>query len=324
MLDSCTTCMVCGSNELSVLYSVKDTNESVPGTWDIVACDECGTGVLCPFPSNADIASYYRHVFYNEKGKRFRGWMEVLRHTLARLRGATLNKLMPERGRLLDFGSGAGHFAVAQSKAGWEVHSVDPYSSASRNAAACRVTERSFELSYPDGYFDVVTLWYVIEHLQDPRAAITELRRVLRVGGIMLLAQQDFSSYQARTFRANWLYLDPPRHIWQFTANSLTRLASQIGLRPIHKSWASIEMGPFCILQSTLNTILGNKNDLFRFLKNPGLTTRGADRNSMARPLQTLFSLLLLPLLGPLSVAAYFVLLAIRSGDVVSIYFRKE
>lgn len=325
MSNPCTTCMVCGSKKLSARYPVRDTNESVPGTWELIACDECGTGVLCPFPSDGEIASYYRQVFYNEEGKRFRGWMEALRHMLAGLRGAKLNKLMPDKGKLLDFGSGAGHFAAAQARAGWEVHSVDPYSSASRNAAACRVAEGSFELLYPDAHFDAVTLWYVIEHLRDPRAAIAELSRVLKPGGIILLAQQDFASHQARAFGPNWLYLDPPRHIWQFTADSLIRLAAQFGLRPIHTSWASIEMGPFCILQSTLNVLLGNQNDLFRFLKNRHLPAQqGADGAPGPRALPTLASLFLLPVFGVLALAAYFVLLAVRSGDVVAIYFRKE
>lgn len=324
MRNPCATCMVCGSNKLSAMYPVQDTNENVPGKWEIVSCEECGTGVLCPFPSDAEISSYYRQVFYNEEGKRFRGWMETLRHALASLRGRTINNLLPAKGRLLDYGSGAGHFAAAQTRAGWDVHSVDPYSIASRNAAACRVSDGSFELLYPDAHFDAVSLWYVIEHLRDPRAVIAELTRVLKPGGVMLLAQQDFASYQARVFGPKWLYLDPPRHIWQFTADSLIRLATQFRLRPIRKSWASIEMGPFCILQSTLNSILGNHNDLFRFLKNRSLSARDDREAQAVRPLPTIVSLLLIPVLGVLAFAAYYALLVVRSGDVVSIYFRKE
>ena len=324
MPDPCTSCMVCGSKQLRALYPVKDTNQGVPGQWHILACEACGNGVLSPFPSNGEIASFYRNLFYTDDGKRFRGWMEALRGLFARVRGMTLNRLVPT-GRLLDFGSGAGHFAAAQSKLGWEVHSVDPYSAASRNAASCRLTDESFELLYPDHHFDVVTLWYVIEHLRSPRAAIEEFHRVLKPGGLLVLAQQDFGSLQARIFGPNWLYLDPPRHLWQFTARSVQLLAQQEGFESVHTSWASLEMAPFCMLQSALNVIVGNENDLFRFLKNRNLPQDSSERIGARRRFwPTLASILLVPILGPLVMLAYLALLPFKSGDVVTLYLRKR
>lgn len=318
MIDPTRICIICGSRDFKALYRVTDTNENVAGEWDIIACASCGNGVLSPFPSNKEIESFYHGTFYDDDGKRFRGWMEMLRSMLGRMRGRVINRMFPARGRLLDYGSGAGHFADAQEKAGWEAHSVDPYSSASKNSDKCRLTEESFELLYPDNYFDVVTTWYVIEHLRNPDAAIAEFTRVLKPGGILLLAQQDFGSLQARFFGANWLYLDPPRHLWQFTAESLTMLAEKHGLKLAESNWASLEMSPFCMLQSALNMLLGNYNDLFRFLKNRKLSGGGTRRWAV------IASIALLPILAPLIMLAYFGLLAINSGDVVSLYFRKK
>lgn len=323
MGDPCATCMVCGSTGLVPRYSVRDTNQNVPGEWHILACRGCGTGVLCPFPNNAAISSFYQDIFYTNDGKRFRGWMEEMRGLFGRLRGKRLNRMMPQKGCLLDFGSGAGHFSEAQTKAGWHVHAVDPYSAASSHADCCRLTEDGFELHYPDEYFDAITLWYVIEHIRNPSMAIGEFVRVLKPGGILILAQQDFASIQAKTFGSNWLYLDPPRHLWQFTAESVAMLAGQHGLRVVYKSWCSIEMGPFCMLQSTLNMIVGNHNDLFCYLKNRKLSGAAVKETKGIRFWPTVASLALLPLLGPLILLAYFILLLFHSGDVVTVYFRK-
>lgn len=324
MTNPCAACMVCGSTELVPLYPVTDTNQDIPGEWQILACRGCGTGVLCPFPDNAAIVSFYRDVFYTGDGKRFRGWMEAMRGQFGRLRGMGMNRLRPQKGRLLDFGSGAGHFSAAQAETGWHVHAVDPYSAASADVDSCRLTEDGFELLYPDEHFDAITLWYVIEHLRNPSKAIGEFVRVLKTGGILVLAQQDFASIQARIFGPNWLYLDPPRHLWQFTAKSLAMLAGKHGLVVVDKSWASIEMGPFCMLQSTLNMIVGNRNDLFRFLKNRKLSRTAAEKESGGiRFWPTAVSLALLPLLGPLILLAYFALLPLHSGDVVTLYLRK-
>ncbi|MBU6234366.1 MAG: methyltransferase domain-containing protein [Alphaproteobacteria bacterium] len=251
--------------------------------------------------------------------------MEALREKFGHLRGITLNALAPARGKLMDFGSGAGHFAAAQAKLGWDVVALDPYSSASNAAQNARVSENHIELLYPDNSFDAITLWYVIEHLQNPAQALEEFYRVLKPNGILVLAQQDFGSLQARMFGQNWLFLDPPRHLWQFTASSLEALAAQKGFALKTVSWATLEMSPFCMLQSALNVIVGNNNDLFKFLKNNKLPKDSKGYNSArARPWAVLASVALLPVLGPLTLLAYFVLLAFKQGDIFTLYLEKR
>lgn len=315
--SSIMSCSVCGSSPLRRFFSVSDTNQGIPGSWDILGCDACGLGVLSPFPSPDQVASFYRDEFYTGEGQRFRAWMESLRSWLAHIRGNTLNRLVPQRGRLMDFGSGAGHFAAAQARAGWDVVALDPYSPTSTTSKFDLDRDR-ISLDFPDQNFDAVTLWYVIEHLSNPRAVIEELHRVTKPGGVLVLAQQDFASIQARIFGPRWLFLDPPRHLWQFTIKSLSELARQAGYEIIAVEHSSIEMGPFTILQSILNCLVGNNNYLFKFLKNKNL--RQLNRGS---GLKTLASLLLLPFVGPLSLIAYFVLLALRSGDVFVLYCRR-
>jgi hypothetical protein len=138
----------------------------------------------------------------------------------------------------------------------------------------------------------------------------------------MMLATQDANSLQARIFGTRWLYLDPPRHLFQFNPKNLSDLSQQIGFQYVKTSWASLEMGPYCILQSMLNCIVGNNNDLFRYLKNRNLP-KGMVDASGPRKWPTIASILLLPILGPLAVLLYFVGLAFKQGDVFEIYMRK-
>lgn len=316
-------CMVCGNGEFSRMYFVNDTNEGVEGQWSIISCRYCGLGVLEPFPSQNEIAGFYVDQFYTKEGKRFRNWVEVLRRWLAHLRARTINSLCPQRGRLLDFGAGAGHFAEVQRKAGWEVFAVDPYSAAGPDNNRARLEDDRVVLDFPDGYFDAVTLWYVIEHLRNPVEAISEFHRVLRPGGILLLAQQDFGSLQARAFGPCWLFLDPPRHLWQFNENNLRRLVTDLGFEPEVVTRASIEVGPFTILQSTLNKILGNQNYLFRYLKNARLPAPGSSLKPVT-PFMVSLSLLLFAALSPFALISYFIFLALGSGDIFVLYSRKK
>ena len=237
-------CMVCGHRDLRALYEVTDTNQDVPGRWDILACNRCGLGILSPFPSTKQVSAFYRDQFYTEEGQRFRGWVEKIRRRLAHRRGNTLNRLVPNRGQLLDFGSGAGHFAAAQAEMDWEVVAIDPYSNPPQRTNGTSVEGDSLRLDYPDCSFDAITLWYVIEHLANPRQVIGELRRILKPGGILALAQQDFASVQARLFGPRWLFLDPPRHLWQFTVRSLSELVRQQGFKIVALDRASSRDGP--------------------------------------------------------------------------------
>jgi SAM-dependent methyltransferase len=318
-------CQVCGGSRFEELYPVADTNQDVPGSWVIVACDRCGLGRLDPMPNADQVSTFYRDAFYADDGKRFRPWMERLRERLCAMRGSQLMQLLPNRGRLLDFGAGSGHFAAAMRVRGWDAAAVDPYSNAAGIQSGTRIDGSKISVDCPDGHYDAITLWYVIEHLVDPRGAIREFHRALRPGGVLVLAQQDFSSVQARIFNQRWLFLDPPRHLFQFSPGNLTQLAEQEGFRLKRVSFASIEMGPFTILQSLLNCIVGNQNYLFRFLKNRKLTERTAQidagKGGMSAPLIVSFALV--PVLAPLALLLYFALLIFKSGDTFALYLER-
>jgi SAM-dependent methyltransferase len=317
-----TRCIACDGSQFRVAYKVTDTNQGAPGEWDLKVCACCGLGVIDPFPTQDDIASFYVDQFYTEDGKRFQGWVERLREMLAWLRGVHIERIVQHKGRLLDFGAGAGHFAKVQRLRGWNVNSVDPYSSRANSSNLSKMDGDKIRLEFPDHYFDVVTLWYVIEHLRNPSAAIIEFKRVLKPGGVLVLAQQDFASYQARFFGPRWLILDPPRHIWQFSESSLFKLVARHNYKKCAVSHSSIELGPFTILQSILNCILGNENYLFCLFKNGGLRAKG---NVKRIPLMyAVASIVLGILLLPVSVVLYFTLLIFGSGDVFTLYLRRE
>lgn len=76
------------------------------------------------------------------------------------------------KGRLLDVGCGSGEFLAQMRELGWDVFGVEP------DPQAARVAREQFgltvwpgalaEASFPDGFFDAVTLNHVIEHVADP------------------------------------------------------------------------------------------------------------------------------------------------------------
>lgn len=101
--------------------------------------------------------------------------------------------------RVLDFGCGAGRHCALLADAGYEAHGVDVSENALASAAArlkAQGLKASFvkadmdsPLPFPDGHFDFILCWGLIHYDVAPnrRRAISEIRRLLRPGGLSLM-----------------------------------------------------------------------------------------------------------------------------------------
>lgn len=96
--------------------------------------------------------------------------------------------------RLLDLGCGEGYFGAAAVEAGATVLAVDVAEEPLRRARALHpgldvgLIEGEGDWELEDGAFDVVWAGEVIEHIADTASWLSELRRVLRPGGRLLLS----------------------------------------------------------------------------------------------------------------------------------------
>ena len=93
--------------------------------------------------------------------------------------------LLPERGRVLEVGAGAGWQARALAEAGYQVEAIDLEQASYRDKRVWRVTTYDGErVPYPDACFDVVFSSNVLEHVAHVEALQAELLRVLAPGGV--------------------------------------------------------------------------------------------------------------------------------------------
>jgi 2-polyprenyl-3-methyl-5-hydroxy-6-metoxy-1,4-benzoquinol methylase len=99
--------------------------------------------------------------------------------------------------RVLDVGCGEGRFAAELARAGAEVVGIDVAAEPLRRA---RASHPELDLRQapvvgawplPDASFDAVWAGEVIEHVADTAGWLSELRRVLRSGGRLLLSTPD-------------------------------------------------------------------------------------------------------------------------------------
>jgi len=94
-----------------------------------------------------------------------------------------------ESAKLLDLGSGDG-YTIRLVKPSGEVIGIDPDTNMAEPARGRGVDFKegsAYSIPYPDDAFDLVTMIEVVEHLEKPADALTEVRRVLRDGGHVVI-----------------------------------------------------------------------------------------------------------------------------------------
>jgi len=147
-----------------------------------------------------------------------------------------VSKLVPQNARVCELGCGNGSLITRLKNAGFGVVGVEPdYAArvaASENEVA--VLAGSAEL-LPDelalNSFDMVIMSHVLEHCLDPTAAVMNVRRLLKPGGLALLAVPNNECIGQRESGFAWRWMDLPRHANFFTGESLRKLCQTCGLR---------------------------------------------------------------------------------------------
>lgn len=129
---------------------------------------------------------------------------------------------------------GGGHF-LDNAGSGWEKYGVELSEEARRVAEGKGIAafETLEEAAFPEEFFDVVTMFAVIEHLPDPKVVVEELTRVLKRDGLFVIMTGDAKSLKAKIRGKNWHMYRPPEHLYFFCAQSLDFLMDSFGFRKV-------------------------------------------------------------------------------------------
>jgi SAM-dependent methyltransferase len=117
--------------------------------------------------------------------------------------------------RVLDYGSGEGYGTATLASRAASVTGVDidPEAIAHAQAKYEAILNISFEaitdhrLPYPDGSFDVITCFEVIEHVPDPALVIAEIARLLSKDGLLLISTPNKAEYSDKNNYKNEYHL---------------------------------------------------------------------------------------------------------------------
>lgn len=250
-------CDLCGSGDVALLFTAKDINQLKKGLFNIVKCRKCGLVYVNPRPTKQEISKFYPKSYF--LGTNFK---TTLKSDVSQSQFSKIEKIK-KPGKILDIGCGSGEFLAIARQNNWEVYGVEISKIATKYAkekfGMNVFTGELLETNYPNEYFDVVTMWQVLEHLPNPSEVLTEINRILKNDGLLVVAVPNINSYQARIFKEFWFHLDAPRHLYHFEPDTLKKMLRKNGFKVLKINHFSNEHNASGLIFSILTMIRSKK-----------------------------------------------------------------
>lgn len=219
-----------GPNDSILTRSSLGSSRTAIAHGKILRCRGCGFGFMTTRLSDEQLAELYRGLddkVYEAEAK-------------GRLRTASCHfKIVSQyvkSGRLVDVGCASGVFLQACATAGFGVVGVEPAeelcAKAQRALAGRAEVHRAVlqQASLAEASFDAVTLWDVLEHVDEPNSFMRLCASLLKQGGYLFANVPDLDSWQARLLGRRWPLL-LPEHFNYFNRKSLAECGKKAGFQ---------------------------------------------------------------------------------------------
>ncbi len=217
------TCFLCGSSESRVVH--KGTRGGYEDI-DVLACKHCGLVRLSESIEDSES-------FYADSGMRnhARERIEDLQISTRKddERRFRFAENMIEGRSVLDFGCGDGGFLVRAKQVAKQVEGVELETVMRTQLKEAGI---SCHASIDEiGIFDIITLFHVLEHLEDPLLYLRKFKEHLSASGMLLIEVPNaedalLKQYQSKPF-ADFTYWHC--HIYLYTNTTLALLAKKAG-----------------------------------------------------------------------------------------------
>lgn len=208
-------CHLCESTRIKIF--LRD------GKFTIRQCLGCAYKFTWPQPTETELREIYGRGYFKNENARSMAYDDYASEendvrTTSKIRLKHIAKeLNITQGRVLDIGCAMGFFLAACEEKGFETFGVElsEFCQEHWKAKTSHVHWGTLETaSFENGFFDLITLWDVIEHVPDPRLLLSICARLLKPGGGLVLMTPNIDSFIAKVMKEKWVcYEDPHIHL---------------------------------------------------------------------------------------------------------------
>lgn len=224
-------CNLCGGDDTDLIMEREDKLYGKGSKFYLRKCRRCGLVYLNPRPTVEEMPQYYPDdyiaypVAIEDEPSVFRRFDR--KYGLFK-RCHAVTSFFEHSGTMLDIGCATGVFINGMRDRGWQVYGVDTSLRATRYArerfGLDVFTGELQDAGFESDFFDLVTMWDVLEHVHNPKQTLIEINRVLKPGGVLALSLPNIDSVEAKLFGPSWIGWDVPRHLYMFPLHVLRRM----------------------------------------------------------------------------------------------------
>jgi SAM-dependent methyltransferase len=246
-------CPACDEPEYRLLFHASDRlYQTTPERFRVVQCRGCGLIRLDPWPSREALRRYYPPEYWfapeaSAADRLEQAWRRlVLNDHLEFVRRALGDS--GASGLVLDVGCGGGLFLRLLKERGVPVLGMDLSGHAAaiawRRNGTPAVCARLDAAPLAAGSCAAITMFHVLEHLEDPAGYLEAAHALLAPKGRLIVQTPNAACWQFLLLGENWSGLDVPRHLLNFRECDLEYLLSCCGFEVLRRKYFSLRDNP--------------------------------------------------------------------------------
>ena len=216
------SCPVCQATEAKYLFPA--------GNGELMQCQTCKLTYFTPRPTPEELSQFYNSASYREEfqnsimaGEDFaKARYKQLKDIIKRYAPSVLTD---SHRHFLDIGCGTGDLLSVAASDGWDITGTEisplVVQNVTTNLKNKILVGDIFSLDLPQNYYDVITIYHVIEHLLSPVDTLVKMKELLSPNGIVFIETPNIGGLGAKLKGKNWSQIFPPEHITYFNPSSL-------------------------------------------------------------------------------------------------------
>ncbi|OYT54396.1 MAG: hypothetical protein B6U72_02870 [Candidatus Altiarchaeales archaeon ex4484_2] len=140
------------------------------------------------------------------------------------------------KGDMLDVGCNIGSAMDVAESRGWVCSGIDVNKKAVQVARKKGLNARAGQLEDSKGFYDLIFMNDVVEHVANPRKELGLAKKLLREDGVLYISAPDGGSLMAGLSRGRWLHLKPRQHLYIFNRRNLRMMLEEEGFEVLYLS----------------------------------------------------------------------------------------